>query len=239
MCRVMVSAIPVRLLLGLIASGLVALLASPAAAITVDNFEEGAFDLIATSLAQVSDTQSGLSTGNVIGGERQVFLGGATPTLPATATLTLSPGDDAVVLSREGLDANIRFTYSGLPSVDLTDGGASDRFVVEFPEAIPGIVQLQVNDESGGTDVRLFPLSQAGAFEIPFTDLPGADPSRATYVSLRVAGNSGGVYRIADFSTAGPPPPVPTLPIWGRTLVAALLLAIATGLILRAAGTRT
>lgn len=148
-----------------------------AAEITIDNFEEGAFSSLGGSMIQ-----TGLSTTNVISGERRVSVENA------TAGLTLTGGDDAIDFMFDPqvpTNASITLDYQFLSSVvDLT---SADRFVVDLPQVI-GIVdfvQLVVqNGFSSVTDItddrtvvlRQMSVSGPGPIVFLFADFVNESP---------------------------------------------------------------
>ncbi len=132
--------------------------AAPASSlpITIDNFEEGDFNVNDTNLTDPNPTfgeQSGLSTTNVVGGVRLVSAAaGGTLNASSQAQLTTTPDpvDDGVSLTVLGLPGDtgiFRFTYDGFAN------GAADGF--------GGVLGLD--------------MSQISHFEIATTGLTGAE----------------------------------------------------------------
>ena len=117
----------------LVAAALVAALAQPAAAVVIDNFEEGNMapptfvDDVAplTGVGPTLGELSGLSPANVVGGVRLVrLIVGSTGTATASATLATTPVDDAVALAVAGVpDAtgDYEFIYDGVAN-GVSDG---------------------------------------------------------------------------------------------------------------------
>ncbi len=90
-------------------------LAAPATSLTIDDFEQGPFNIVVPPAQTILSEQSGLGTGSVVGGVRLVSvrttLGGSLG--PSTATLSLTGGDDGASLST-GSIGTIRFIYDGI-----------------------------------------------------------------------------------------------------------------------------
>ena len=63
-----------KLLTGVLSLVLVAGMISPAFALTVDNFDEGAVDIDATSGNSDTANNAGLNTDNTIGGDRDTYI---------------------------------------------------------------------------------------------------------------------------------------------------------------------
>jgi hypothetical protein len=110
-----------------------AVAASPASALTIDNFEEGPFSV--SALDHAEDIQTGLSTLNVISGQRFVGVGGNTETA-TTAHLALTGGDDAAILTGNASEfPSVDFAYEFDSPFDLTQGGSLDRFLVDLVQS--------------------------------------------------------------------------------------------------------
>jgi hypothetical protein len=90
------------------------LLAGPAAALTIDDFESGPFTAVNAGGVQTTADQSGLPNSSTVGGTRFVTVGAGSGT--ATAELVTTGGDDAVTISSTGT-GNFNLYYDGSPGV--------------------------------------------------------------------------------------------------------------------------
>lgn len=157
------------LLVSVLSVGLV----GSAAALTIDSFEEGAFSLSTTT--SVTDTQSGLSTSNVLSGQRQVDLtaGGGDA---VAADLTLTAGDDGVGFSDPGNgggNASIEVRYDFISPVDLTSAGSNDRFAITFVDVVAGTLMdfhISATDGINTSGSGITFLDGGGTFEFLFSD---------------------------------------------------------------------
>jgi hypothetical protein len=162
----MVTTIPVALSL--------VIAANSASALTIDNFEEGPFSVSDLLSGETSITQSGLSTLNVISGQRTVVVQ-SSGSIATTATLALTAGDDAADLAGDpnppGAISGFRIEYAFEAPYDLTQGGSLDRLVVDV-SAASGTPELRFNLFNGesifATPSAL--VSGPGAITIPFSD---------------------------------------------------------------------
>ncbi len=213
-------------------AGLFALLAAaPAGAVIIDDFGGG------TAPATYGVTTDLFETGGVIlGTERDVrasptvgsldygVSGGQVALISTTAT---SAGN--VSMSWDGVDGNFLITTGNL-SVDLTDGGLSDRFILEvtsltvntFFETTIGFFGASFFDQN----LAQPSLSSAGVFEIPFAALTtqlgaGASANAATAVRLTLSPLLGEGITIDRFCTgnasgcvSGPSTAVPEPSTW-------------------------
>lgn len=185
-----------------------------AGALTVDNFEEGDFSLSAPIPPPSSDfvVQTGLSSSNVAGGERDVSvltrdIGNPVASF-ATANLSTGAGDDAVVLMSDG-DTILRVFYN-LPTgpVDLTGGGLLDRFVVQVTSAVGSAVLVVFVSDTSSTSEQFSNqlLSGPGLIELPFSQFTGStDFTAVDRISFDLVLESGGAYSMWSISTLPEP----------------------------------
>ncbi len=172
------------LLLGFAASPVVGQL-------VIDDFETGEFLHVAPPGGGNLE-QSDLPTENVLGGHRRVFLRDE----GQTATLSLTPGDDAVVFSQNGPgDFFLEWSLDDLP-LDLTAGGTLDQ------------LEIDIETLTSATDLFLFaggqwgPVSQQvtgpGTYVFPYADLPGPMTGLESLTLSSSLGQSGGTMAIAE-----------------------------------------
>jgi hypothetical protein len=97
--------------------------ALPAAAVTIDNFEEGNFNVVDNSIVTgpTLGEQTGLSTANVAGGVRLEIVLAGSGTM--TAALVTSPADDSAQLT-PATSGDVRFIYDGIAGGTTGSGTA-------------------------------------------------------------------------------------------------------------------
>jgi hypothetical protein len=158
--------IPVRVVL---AVSIAVALATPAASLTVDNFEEGNFNFTDDQAAPPTTGEiSGLSGANVVGGVRMVRIQ-TTGSLTATgaAVLTTTGLDDGAVLSTVGVPdgtSNFTFIYDGLAD-NVTNGSAGTLNLNVSAFTHLNITSTTVN-VTAITQLMLFDSTTAGASAI-------------------------------------------------------------------------
>ena len=159
--------IPVRVVLTV---SIAVALATPAAALTIDNFEEGDFNNWTDDQSPGSSSfeLSGLSGANVVGGVRMGRIQ-TTGSVAATgaAVLATTGLDDGAVLSTVGVPdgtSNFTFIYDGIADL-LTNGtgGALNLNVSAFTHL--NITSTTVN-VTANTQLILFDSTTAGASAI-------------------------------------------------------------------------
>lgn len=140
-------------------------LATPATALTIDNFEEGDFTVtdLASTFPATFGEQSGLSSANVVGGVRLV----RTEALPfggnhlAAAALTTTPApDDGATLQYvgNGGSGQFRFIYDGL--ANGTEQGTTGGLALNLSSFAN--IQVDVLSAQAGSVVSVT-LSSSGA----------------------------------------------------------------------------
>jgi hypothetical protein len=150
------------------------------AALTVDNFEAGAFTLVQTWPKSASGVQNGLNSSDVIGGQRQELLvntlGGS------TAALALTTGDDGVVYQQSSSNTTgvLILTYGGTNqlNLDLTQLGLNALCVELSSASAYGRIELTIATAVGtddecetSTPSGYLPISGAGTYLINLVDL--------------------------------------------------------------------
>ncbi len=176
-------------------AGFFALLAAaPAGAVIIDDFGGGT-----APATYGSDTNLFETGGVILGGERDVnvhLTGGSldygVSGGQATITSTAGTGFGVVAMSWDGIDGTILIDTGNL-SIDLTDGGLSDRFILEVSSLTASpFVSIKIGffgATSSDQNVIGANVSGTGAFELPFAALTtqlgaGAAANAATAVRL-------------------------------------------------------
>ena len=216
-----------------VASVVIVFASTSVSAFTIDNFEEGAFSVQATGtdVPGAVDTQSDLAPGNVASGQRRVLVNTDADDPPASASLSLTPSDDAAeFFGPPRATAGVRFEYEFASPFDITDGGSADRFVVAISEVNGAGGQVGFNIFVGG--VLAFTgnrsVSGPGAVTFPYSDLKLPDLSPANLDlqqvdEIRLVGNftlptgftgEGASFQVADIA-AIPEPSVGVLLAFG------------------------
>ena len=167
------------------------LTAGQSTAVNVDNFEEGSFSFSGPPGGVA--TQSGLSTANVLAGERitnldTIFV--ADPG-PATAELVLTGGDDAVAFSAESglgtLGTRLEFVYLFPSPIDISMMGSALsidlKSLVDSANAFSILVGVETFQAEATVEVSgLTP----GTITVPFNTLVasvGSTPADLTQVT--------------------------------------------------------
>lgn len=163
----------------------------PAAAGMIDNFSDS------TALT----TSSSYTAGSMLGGERDALLSGnPAPSFQATGGLaTFTSGGELISggviaqLVYDGVDTSSTNIY-GLGGADLTDAGASDRFLVQVNAvAGPVDVTLRVWESGAAYSTYVFSgVSAPGLYQAPFASFSavggGGNFAAANAVGLFVQG---------------------------------------------------
>jgi len=130
-------------------------LAGPALSLTIDNFEQGDFNVVDVAPGPTLGQQSGLAGANVIGGVRLVRAN-ATNGGTTTASLTTTAGPDGSLVSFADAAApfgsgDVAFLYDGIADGAFNGvGGALNLDLSSFATidvsaaATPGIADLQL-----------------------------------------------------------------------------------------------
>lgn len=152
--------------------------------------------------------------GSMLGGEVDSLLG--SPFTDATVqvsggAMTVSSvtnmSEASLPLYYDGNDGDSAIDQTGLGGLDLTDGGANDRFVVELG-ALTGTIQISVQVFTDGSNWSIFTVSditEAGSVEILFSDFPatvgaGADMSNAGAINLSIYVDQGDEVTLNSFA---------------------------------------
>lgn len=191
-------------------------LASPAGAVLlIDDFSSTQNLVLASEAEFVASSAPAL---DAIGGERDLEIKRVTGS--GVATVNVNAGDQGQLLfdSPPATEAILRLVwdgpdgdaqtddFTGLESVDLTDGGALEAFEIEFDSELTTRFSLRIYDWSDSTgmtwseatvDVDATPSGTFGFLEIPFTEFSLDGPEGAASfanvgaVSLEIAGPAG------------------------------------------------
>lgn len=165
--------------------GLIGALAlSPAAtAVTiVDSFEAGPFTVsdVSDGLIFTLDEQSGLSTGDVVGGTRlvRVFARGTSGAIGATASLTTTPGPDSVVLTTE-VESDFYFIYDG-----IADGAPNARQgALNLDLTTDNRLQIELTGSAASLDVTIWDGNGSGTTD---TVVPVVGVNEIALADLRI-----------------------------------------------------
>jgi hypothetical protein len=172
----------------------------PAAALTIDDFEDGDFAITDTTPAGPPATDSQGSLAGVLGGSREGSVNlasGVSASLSVSGgALTASADNPAVIFFQVRYDgiANGVVDATGAFTVDLTEGGINDRFILEVISLI-GATDVTIALSEPGTSVvtvETFPVTAIGTVEILFADFPSmADFTNVDSVLLQAGGGGG------------------------------------------------
>ena len=182
---------------------------SASATVIIDNFEGGPFSLTAPD-SPVS--QTGLSTANVIGGQRNISVRSFTSGAPTMVSLSLSAGDDAALLSStfSGGSATLAYPLGGL--MDLTVGGTLDRFEIvvsgvdEALCALANTCQVQAAHGSGG----IFTITSVdvlidGIVTLPYSAFGNADFAQVDELRFSPIVRDEGGYSVSEIRAVPEP----------------------------------
>lgn len=146
-----------RFTLPTLAAVLLAVLIAPSArSFTIDNFEEGDFNVVDPGLPTTPTfgEQTGLLTSNVVGGVRLVRATATGTAAVATANLVTTGLDDSVLLSDTGLNSSsgFAFIYDGVAGGNTNSGTAGTLNL-----NLSGATSIDVtgNLPVGGPSIRL------------------------------------------------------------------------------------
>jgi hypothetical protein len=152
------------------------LLAGPAAALTIDDFESGPFTAVYAGGIQTTADQSGLPNSSTIGGTRFTTVGAFGGT--ATAELLTTGGDDALTLSSTA-SGNFNLYYDGSPGVstpalDVDLSGFSELRIETTATGAGANLRAYLYDSSSFTSTVLLPISN-GTIVIDLADFGAVD----------------------------------------------------------------
>jgi hypothetical protein len=208
-------------------TALFVLTAASAEAVVIDNFEQGPFAITGDAALIGLGVQTSLAPENAIDDTREVTVQSGAIGQDAGAVLALTGGDDALEIGFPASGGTVSLIYRP-EATDLTDGGSSDRIVVEINSvASGGSIVLILDDAGGGSSSIGPPISGAGSLVIPFSDMPGVDPTQVDFVRVIFSHPGLGGWEVADIRSSGPPPVVPALSPPFTIAVAALLVVAA------------
>lgn len=155
---------------------------APAASATViDNFQSGAFDIVSGLGQDITQTQSGLATSDVIGGSRTVRVAqnGGNGTVEASVT-PAATGDPLAITwtspAKGDVSGFVSLTYANLSGADLTAGGA-DRFSLDMGTVVPGFsgdLSIYVQTGNGASDTLFQTMNTAGTYQFLFSHFSNA-----------------------------------------------------------------
>jgi hypothetical protein len=165
------------------------LLAGPAAALTIDDFESGPFTAVNAGGVQTTADQSGLPNSSTVGGTRFVTVGAGSGT--ATAELVTTGGDDAVTFSSTGT-GNFNLYYDGSPGVstpalDIDLSGFDKLRIDTTATGVGANLRAYLYDSSGFESTSLLPVS-TGTILIDLADFGPIDLTDIQQIRLFVNG---------------------------------------------------
>jgi hypothetical protein len=172
-------------------------LASAARSLTIDNFEQGNFNVVDVAPGPTVGQQAGIAP-DVLGGVRLV-RSNATSGGTTTASLTTTAGPDGAVVSFADAVApfgqgDVAFIYDGIPDgVNNGVNGALNLDLSAFTSidalatATPGIANLQLTlwDSSGSHLSTLVPIAN-GVNSFPLNGFGSLDVTQITAIRLAV-----------------------------------------------------
>jgi hypothetical protein len=172
----------------------------PAGALMIDDFSDGDFAIADTTPAGPPTTDSQGSLGGVLGGSRESsvqLVSGTSASLGVSGgALTAAAGNPADIFFQVRYDgiANGVVDATGGFTVDLTEGGINDRFILEVI-ALIGSTDVTIGVSEPGTSVIVveeFPVTAVGTVEILFADFPGlADFTNVDSIQFQASGGPG------------------------------------------------
>lgn len=197
------------------------LVSAPASALTIDNFELGGFSLVADPFNDPVSVETGLSTSEVLGGERrtQVVQNGGIGTIGATL-LSGSLGDDGIAIdmtaapdSNLGVSGFLQLTYgSGMNLHENLTADGSTAFLVTLGSVTQTTnmhiaIYSLVNSSIIG-QLLMKTVTAAGTHAFAFSDF-GAMPNAfddILRIDLYIGGplvTNGASFSLLDFRTDG------------------------------------
>jgi hypothetical protein len=215
----------VRVLAGLLGLAVVLGGRTASATLIIDSFEEAPFTLM-TPASPLS--QTGLSTANVIGGQRDISVQSFTGGAPTTVSLSLTVDDDAAMLTSTFSGGSATFGYPLGGVADLTVGGTLNRFEIvvsgvdELLCATANNCQVQVAHGFEGTfSFASVDVLTDGVLTVPYSAFGSADFTKVDELRFFPIVRDEGGYSVSEFRAV----PEPS--------TAAMLAAALAGLALR------
>lgn len=178
-------------------------LATDAAALLIDNFEEGPFSLAASPGGSDSGSQV-VSAAGAIASPRQVSITSNGDF--CTADLSVSATTDDEVQMVMGRDGGLFRTVYSPGQVDLTGGGVFNRLDVDFTVAVAaGVVRVELIDITGLGNTVNRTVGGPGKLIFPFADFPTVDLTRIQDIVVTLDTPSAGDYHLTDIRVTESP----------------------------------
>jgi hypothetical protein len=203
---------------------------SSAWALVIDNFEQGAFALVATPGSPQQSVVAVTQGVNCIASQRFVTLSSFGPD-PAGAQLFIANPDDESQMVMPQNGGHLLLEYRPVPAADVTAGGVLGRIDVRFTVAVPaGQIEVTLRDAAMQEDTVIKPLTGPGTYSVLLSDY-AVDATAITTIrvllnALAVQGDfhiadirakkvnaAAAVYDASNAEPVGPPYPAPPLPI--------------------------
>jgi hypothetical protein len=223
--------LPLSLVRALLVALCAGSLAAPALALTIDDFEQGSFNLVDTPApAGATFGEQAVPAPNAVGGVRLVRVRTTGPLSSAAAVLVTTPADDGAALSAANGTAEIDFVYDAIPNLN-PDGrfGALNLDLSPFSSidvqltAAGVAATAELSLWSSTAAVSSLPLAVAnGANSFALAAFAGLDLGDVQAIRLRIAGLDPGEIAIVTHISAVPEPATGALVALGLVAIAAL-----------------
>jgi len=151
-------------------------------AVVIDDFEDGAFQIVAFGVGE-EEVQLGLDPAHVVGGSRTVQLSSGLNADPIAASIVLSAGDDGLVFrsGNNGLMQDGVQIYWDFSAGTLT--GSSLRVELDVAFSAPANLIVVFESSSGAVTIHNGYPSISGTIVFPFVT-PSISPDQITRMSL-------------------------------------------------------
>jgi uncharacterized membrane protein len=174
--------------------------------VVIDSFERGAVSLQTTAPGApgaAEQTLVPLNPDHVLGGRRTIRLEANGPGSDASGQIVPSRERDALVVGSPSGGSQLALSYDPAQPTDLTNAGAQDRFVLDFPAQQPAVLaRIRVVDDASGVSATSLLPTGLGRVDVGFAALVGAaDLTAVRRVELELETAASGDYELAVFRT--------------------------------------